>query len=245
MCRFFRTVSPEALLKFIMFLQKIIQGQYMSTVLQKFGMTRNLVVREALWVFEQENRYRVTEANANYELVMKGFIVHLFLPEALQLQKRYLQRGLYQPRNRKIRSFICYIYDMVEYPIHFPPLGAGQRLPDKEILKQVEFSLLREWQKELIIQGFNSTTQGLMKPVKLCERLETAEKFFHTQDKINHQNKKKLSSPVKSTNPPIQSIEKGQTWPQNPWKSILTKIKIGTYMCTLFMDLDMILTHVR
>ena len=73
-----------------MLLQKIIQGQYMSTVLQNFGMTRNLVVREALWVFEQENRYRVTEANANYELVMKGFIVHLFLPEALLEYRRHV-----------------------------------------------------------------------------------------------------------------------------------------------------------
>ena len=48
----FRTGSPEALLKFVTILHKIIRGQDLSTGPQKFGMTQNLVVGEDLRVFE-------------------------------------------------------------------------------------------------------------------------------------------------------------------------------------------------
>ena len=47
----FWTGSPEALLQVIILLNKVIRGQDLSTVPQKFWMTRNLVIREALWVF--------------------------------------------------------------------------------------------------------------------------------------------------------------------------------------------------
>ena len=47
----FRMVIPEVLLKFFTILHKIIRGQDLSTGPQKFGMTWNLVVVEALRVF--------------------------------------------------------------------------------------------------------------------------------------------------------------------------------------------------
>ena len=48
----FRTGIPDALLKFFTILHKIVRFQDLSTGPQKFGMTRNLVVGEALQVFE-------------------------------------------------------------------------------------------------------------------------------------------------------------------------------------------------
>ena len=44
----FRTGSTGALLKFVTILHKIISGKYLSIEPQKFGMTPNLVVVEAL-----------------------------------------------------------------------------------------------------------------------------------------------------------------------------------------------------
>ena len=67
---------------------------------------------------------------------------------------------------------------MVDYLEKFPPFGAGQRLLEDKILKLVEFSLPKDWKKELIIQGFDSAIQGLTKIVKFCEHLETAEEIF-------------------------------------------------------------------
>ena len=47
-----------------------------------------------------------------------------------------------------------------------------------------------EWQKELIIQGFDSETQEITELVEFCKRLEIAEEIIQTQDEVNHQNQK-------------------------------------------------------
>ena len=98
----FQTGSLEALLKFFMIITNIIRSQDLSTGHHKFGVTRNLVVGEALQVFEQKTCGRVTDKNANYILVMKDLIARFFPPKSLQIQKRYLQRGMYKPRKTKI-----------------------------------------------------------------------------------------------------------------------------------------------
>ena len=85
---------------------------------------------------------------------MKELTSHFFPPKALQLQKRYLRRGLYKHQDTKIRYYICCIDKMVYNLEKLPPFGAGKRLPDDTILKLVEFSLPKECQKELIIQVF-------------------------------------------------------------------------------------------
>ena len=56
----------------------------------------------------------------------------------------------------------------------------------------VEFSLPKEWQKELIIQGFDSANLGFAELAEFCERLETAEEIFHTQGEVNHQKRKSV-----------------------------------------------------
>ena len=82
---------------------------------------------------------------------------------------------MYKPCNTNIRYFIYRINKVVEYLEKFLPFEVGQRPPEGKILKLVEFSLPKKWQKELIPQGFDSTTQGLMELVELFKHLETAE----------------------------------------------------------------------
>ena len=137
----FHIGGPESLIKFIIFLHKIMKGQDLSTGPQIFGMTWNLVVGKALWMFKKKAQERVDDKNANYFFVMKDLVSYFFLPEALQIQKRYLGRAMYKPRNTKIKYIICRINDTVKYLENFPPFGSGQRLPEGEILKLVEFSL--------------------------------------------------------------------------------------------------------
>ena len=121
---------------------------------------------------------------------MKDLISHFYLPKSLQRQKRYHRRGMYKPRDTKIWSFICWIDNIFDYLKKLPPFRVVQCLPEDKILELVYFSLLKECQKELIIQGFESATQGLTELVKFCEQLDTAEKHFQTQGEGNHQNKK-------------------------------------------------------
>ena len=80
----FRTGGTNDLLKFVTIVHKIIRGQDLSTAPQKIGITQNLVVGESLRVFEKKDQERGTETNANYELVTKDLISHLFPPKALQ-----------------------------------------------------------------------------------------------------------------------------------------------------------------
>ena len=137
--------STEVLLKFVTILNKIIWGQDLSKGPQNFGMTRNLVIGEAIWVFDKKAREKGTETNANHELVIKDMISHLFPPKALQCKKRYLIRGLYKPRDTKIWNLICQIDNVVEYLEKFPLFGEGQCLPEDEILEIVDFLLPKEW----------------------------------------------------------------------------------------------------
>ena len=116
-------------------------------------MTSNFFVGESLWVFDQKTRERGTESNSNYELVIKDLIANFFLPKALQRQKRYLQRGLYKPRDINIRDFIWKIDEMVEYLGKFPPFGAGQSLSDYNIIHIVDFSSPKDWQNNWSSMG--------------------------------------------------------------------------------------------
>ena len=102
----FWTGNPESLFKFVTIFNKIIWGQDVYMGPHKFGMTRNLIIGEALQVFEQNSRESWTETNANYELVMKFLISHFCPPKALQIQNSFLRRGFYKPCNTKILDFI-------------------------------------------------------------------------------------------------------------------------------------------
>ena len=57
--------TPEVLLKIITILNKIIKGQDLSRGLHKYGMTRNLVIKESLRGFDQKTRDFGTETNTN------------------------------------------------------------------------------------------------------------------------------------------------------------------------------------
>ena len=131
---------------------------------------------------------------------------------------------MYNPHDTKIRYFICRIDELVKYLDNFPPFGAGQHLPEEEILELVEFSLPKEWQKELIIQGFDSTTQGLTDLVELCESLETAEEIFQTHGEGNHQNKK-LKQSGERHQPAMLAESKGSNQATNPLEGDDNKIK--------------------
>ena len=73
-----RTSTPEALLKFITLLNRILKGKYLSTVTQKYGMARNIMVAVVLQVFEKETRDFEMETNGNNKLVIKDVISHFF-----------------------------------------------------------------------------------------------------------------------------------------------------------------------
>ena len=54
----------------------------------------------------------------------------------------------------------------------------------------MEFSLPRQWKKELLIQGFYYETQWLNELFGLCEILETSKEILQTQGEVQQHNKK-------------------------------------------------------
>ena len=113
----------------------------------KFRIISKLILREALRVFEQNNWDRGTETNSKYELLIKYVITHFFPPKAIQRQKRYIQKGLYKPRETKICEFIFRIAEILEYLKKLPSFGISQGLSDDDILNLVSLSFPSERQK--------------------------------------------------------------------------------------------------
>ena len=120
---------------------KIIKGQDLSTGPQKYGMTQNILFGESLRVFDHKTWYRGTETNYNYNLAMKELMNHLLPPKAINIHKRYLQRGIYKPCDTKIREVIFRIDEIVEYLNNLPLFWANQVLLEDDILKLMEFFL--------------------------------------------------------------------------------------------------------
>ena len=79
---------------------------------------------------------------------------------------------------------------MVEYLDQFLPFQADQGLPKDEILDLVGFTLTCECQKQLLVQGFDSTVKILNKTIKFCKRLEIFKGIYNDKDESKHPNKK-------------------------------------------------------
>ena len=65
---------PEALIRFITVMHKIIKDYYLSTVPQKNIITHNIVLVESLRVFEHKTRELGMKNNNNYELFIQDMI---------------------------------------------------------------------------------------------------------------------------------------------------------------------------
>ena len=85
-----------------------------------------------------------------------------------------------------------------------PPLfEENQGLPEYEQIKITEFALLRKWQKQLLIKGYEATIKYLYELVEFCECLENTKKIYTDQGDSTHPNKKHKSVSYKT--PKIQA----------------------------------------
>lgn len=67
---------------------------------------------------------------------------------------------------------------MVNYLEYFPPFGNNQGLLEYEIIGLVEFYLPCKWQKQLLVQGYKSSSKYLYELMEFCECLETAKEIY-------------------------------------------------------------------
>ena len=117
---------------------------------------------------------------------------------------------------------------MVEYMQDFPTYGNNQGLPGDYIIEFMEYSLPCEWQKQLLVQGFDSSTKKLYELIDFCKHMETAEEIYYGNGELTHHDKKtkQSSSRNQSVNPDSKgsnqtaktSVEGAETKQNNIYK---------------------------
>lgn len=60
---------------------------------------------------------------------------------------------------------------MVDYLENTSQFGKNQRLTEDEIIDIMDYSLPRDFQRQLLVQGFDSGGKDLCKLVEFCEHL--------------------------------------------------------------------------
>ena len=90
---------------------------------------------------------------------------------------------------------------MVYYLEYFSPFSQHQGLPEDDLIDIVYFALPCEWQKQLLVQDYESSGKDLYEIFELCERLDTAKDIYDNQGERKKHNKN-LYSPKLDTNNP-------------------------------------------
>jgi len=78
-----------------------------------------------------------------------------------------------------------------EYLPLFPPFGNNLKLSVEEIMNIAEFATPSQWQKAMVLYGFDPTKHTPVEFTKFCERLEYAKVGNHNQPKAEGQSDSK------------------------------------------------------
>ena len=205
----FKDGTPEELLTFFKLFNEIVEGQNLTTGPQKYSAMRNLLQGSALSVFNHQAAALGDETNANFEILKKFLVSHVFPRRALRLQKRFMRRHLRKPRSMNIRNTYTRAVELNDYLSLFPngrlddngiPLGfsADQKLGADELADILEFGCPHTWQKKMVSHGFDPIEQDdpIASLVEFCERIETVEGM---EEQLNPNKKSRTSKTGESS----------------------------------------------
>ena len=190
---YFRSGTPEEWLKFLSNLTRALNGQNLTTASHMYSMARRLLVGESLAHFEKKAESFVTvddkdpanpvearnETAKNFKECLQAVTMTVFPKKALMTQKRYMRRILRKPKNMKIRDYCARYSEINKYLEAFPPFkGRDQMISDEEVLEHLEFAVPNSWQKQMVLQGFNTLERSVDDFIEFCERLEFSEQVY-------------------------------------------------------------------
>jgi len=177
---YFANGTPEELLIFIKNLRQVIAGQNATAGPAKYQLARRVLQGDALAAFNAAADVAGNETNEHFEVVIQGLIRHVFPRKALINQKRYMYRFLRKPRDMKIRDFMGRVTELNEYLPLFPPFEEHQGLNNEEIMDIAEFATPTQWQRTMVLQGFDPIIHTPQEFVEFCERLEMCDPVTST-----------------------------------------------------------------
>lgn len=175
--RYFAAGKPEELLHFLKDLKKVIAGQNVTTGPGKFALARRLLQGSALTAFNNAAGAE-TETNPRFDKALQGLIKHVFPAKAYLNQKRYMTRFLKKPRDLPVREFMARLLELNEYFKFFPPTEGNEepkKLSQEEIMDIAEYAMPNNWQKAMMMHGFDPIAHSPDEFVEFCERIEFAE----------------------------------------------------------------------
>ena len=181
---YFQSGTPEEWLKFLQNLDRVFVGQNLTTGPNKFSMARRLLAGDSLSHFDRKAETlvdadnNVVESEANFKLAIRAVTETILNKKALLTQKRYMRRILRKPKTMTIRMYCARFAELNKYLESFPPYNENQNLPDDEVLEHFEFAIPNSWQKQMVLQGFNTLEHTTEEFVEFCERLEFSKDFY-------------------------------------------------------------------
>ena len=191
---YFQSGTPEEWLKFLQNLERVFLGQNLTTGPNKFSMTRRLLVGDSLSHFDRkaetfkDDNGNPVETEANFKSSLRAVTETILNKKALLTQKRYMRRILRKPKDMTTRMYCARFAELNKYLESFPPYREGQSLPDDEVLEHLEFAIPNSWQKQMVLQGFNTLEHTMEEFIEFCERLEFSEDIYdssHVGQKAN------------------------------------------------------------
>ena len=158
-------------------------------------MTRRLLAGDSLAHFDRmaaslkDADGNPVEDEENLQKSLNAVTETILNKKALSTQKRYMRRIVRKPKEMRIRMYCARYAELNKYLESFPPYnGESQCLPPDEVLEHLEFAIPNSWQKQMVMQGFNTLEHTIEEFIEFCERMEFGEEAYdstHTSQKAN------------------------------------------------------------
>jgi len=194
---YFRNGTAEEWFLFLRKFEQAAKGQALTSGPALYNAMRRLLIAESLAQFNAKAAELGNETAANYKACVQHVTDYVLPKRALRIQKRYLRRICRKPATMRMKEYIARYQEMNEYLAMFTPDGAANKLPEDEIIENLEFAIPTKWRKAMIMHGFDPVEHDIGDMVEFCERLETTEDIHDSQFKDKNNGKPNGEKPSK------------------------------------------------
>jgi hypothetical protein len=184
---------------------KIIAGQNITKVSDKFTMAKRLLHGDALAVFETVASAMEQIENLEFDLALQELALHVFPKNALTNQKSWLRRSSDARKVPSIltRQWVARLREINLMLPEFPPdFDEAQKLRPEDVTDILEYGIPHKWKAKMVEMGFRPADHTPAEFVEFCERLESAEQMLGLTsfDKTTKTSEQKGSMPKEAPN---------------------------------------------
>ena len=218
---YYRGGRGEEYILFRRNVDKIFTGQAVTDVNTKFSIMRRLLQGAALATFNTKAAEYEAEIEEVFVLALNAVRNAAFPKRAISKQKRYMRRHMHKGINVPFKEFLNRVIEMNNYFKEMPPNApvedgeeeiTPEPMPEDDIMDILEFACPNEWQKQMRLQDFDTSTSTPSDLQDFCENLEELEALeeHNAKGKATKEDKSKKSS-RKRTNDSSSSSRNGSS----------------------------------